>query len=276
AVRGIGETVLETAETIAGRIRDRLAAGPPSHAAPEIERRYPNPRKGAAPPKKCKSYEETMSGLSDRLGRLQMDLSLSGRSMAVCFEGWDAAGKGSCIKHLCHALNPRGYEVIQTKAPTAEELAHTHLWRFCRGIPQKGRITVFDRTWYGRMMVEPAEGFCTEEEYRRSPFEINAFERMMTDSGVMLLKFWLDITPDEQLARFEKRAGDPLKQWKLTDEDWRNRAKRDVYEGYVDAMIESTNTENAPWTVVDANSKKHARVKVLGTVAGALERGLGQ
>jgi polyphosphate kinase 2 (PPK2 family) len=205
-----------------------------------------------------------------------MDLSLSDRSMVVCFEGWDAAGKGSCIKHLCHALNPRGYEVFQTKAPTEEESRHTYLWRFCKGIPTKGHITVYDRTWYGRMMVEHIEGFCTEEEYRRSPIEINTLEKIMVNNGAILLKFWLDITPEEQLRRFKKRADDPLKQWKITEEDWRNRAKWDEYDSHVDAMIESTNTDRAPWTVVDSNNKKHSRITVLKTVVDVLREELGQ
>jgi len=203
-----------------------------------------------------------------------MDLSVSGRSLVVCFEGWDAAGKGSCIKHLCHALNPRGYAVYQTKAPTEEESKHTYFWRFLKGIPDRGHITVFDRTWYGRMMVEHIEGFCTEEEYRRSPFEINSFERMMVSDGMILLKFWLDISPDEQLARFNCRMGDPLKQWKMTDEDWRNRSKWDEYDAHVDAMIESTNTDHAPWTVINAASKQYARVEVLRTVVSALKKEL--
>ena len=273
-VRDIGETVLETAETIAAAIRDRIKNGPPAQAPREIDLRYPDPRKGKERDAECVPYEDMMNKLSEELGELQMDLSLSGRSLAVCFEGWDASGKGSCIKHLCHALNPRGYEVFQTKAPTEEELKHTYLWRFSKGVPKNGRITIFDRTWYGRMMVEHVEGFCTEEEYRRSPSEINVFEKIMANNGTILLKFWLDITPDEQLRRFKKRADDPLKQWKITDEDWRNRAKWDEYEKHVGVMMRSTNTDHAPWTVVDSNDKKYARVKVLKTVVGALREEL--
>ncbi|MDR0309145.1 MAG: hypothetical protein LBH88_00080 [Candidatus Methanoplasma sp.] len=273
-VRNIRETVLETAETIMERIESRLGSEPHAPSFPDIKRKYANPRKETAMDPECAPYEERMDELSERLGELQMALSLSDRSMVVCFEGWDASGKGSCIKHLCHALNPRGYEVFQTKAPTDEELMHTYLWRFARGIPEKGRITIFDRTWYGRMMVEHIEGFCTEEEYRRSPFEINTFEKMLLNGGTILLKFWLDITPDEQKKRFQKRTDDPLKQWKITDEDWRNRSKWKEYDAHVDVMMESTNTEGAPWTVIQANSKKYARIKVLKTVVEALEREL--
>jgi polyphosphate kinase 2 (PPK2 family) len=215
-----------------------------------------------------------LSELSEQLGVLQMDLSLSNRSMIVCFEGWDASGKGSCIKHLCHALNPRGYAVFQTKAPSKEELDHTYLWRFVGGIPKKGHITVFDRTWYGRMMVEHIEGFCTDLEYGRSPIEINALEKMIVNDGAILLKFWLDISRDEQKKRFKKRTKDPLKQWKITEEDWRNRAKWKEYDEHVDVMMESTNTEYAPWVVVDANNKKHARVVVLRTVIETFKKEL--
>ena len=166
------------------------------------------------------------------------------------------------------------FRSFQTKVPTEEEISHTYLWRFLRGIPEKGRITVFDRTWYGRMMVEHIEGFCTEEEYRRSPAEINAFEKMIVNNGAILVKFWLDITSDEQLVRFNDRANDPLKQWKITEDDWRNRSKWDEYDEHVDIMMESTNTDHAPWVVVDANNKKRARVKVLETVVEALREEL--
>ncbi|MCL2296238.1 MAG: hypothetical protein FWC29_04065 [Methanomassiliicoccaceae archaeon] len=273
-VKGIRETVVETVETIMGIIERTLDSEPAVRVTSENKRACANPRKDLKLEKKCRDYDSLVNKLSEELGELQMELSLSGRSMVVCFEGWDAAGKGSCIKHLCHALNPRGYEVLQTKAPTEEELSHTYLWRFIKGVPEKGRITVFDRTWYGRMLVEHIEGFCTEEEYLRSPFEINAFEKIMVREGIILLKFWLDITPGEQLARFKKREGDQLKQWKITAEDWRNRSKWDKYDAHVDVMMESTNTEQGPWIVVESNNKKYARVKVLSAVVDALKKEL--
>jgi len=273
-VRDIGETFLESAETIMRIVNEKLNAVPSVSAPREINCKYHNPRKDAVFEGTCEHYETIMNDLSEQLGVLQMDLSLSDRSMIVCFEGWDASGKGSCIKHLCHALNPRGYSVYQTKAPSQEELNHTYLWRFVAGIPKKGHITVFDRTWYGRMMVEHIEGFCTDEEYGRSPIEINALEKMIVNDNTILIKFWLDITPDEQKKRFKKRMNDPLKQWKITDEDWRNRAKWKEYDSHVDTMICSTNTEIAPWIVIDANSKKHARIAVLQTVAESLKKEL--
>ncbi|MDR1691194.1 MAG: hypothetical protein LBR42_05080 [Candidatus Methanoplasma sp.] len=271
-IGALEDTVLGTIETVIGSIERRLESKP-KFPHSNIERPYPNPRNGDYG-EKCDSYEDALKEVSERLQRLQMDLSLSDRSLVVCFEGWDAAGKGSCIKHLCHALNPRGYEVFQTKAPNEEELSHTYLWRFSKGIPMKGHITIYDRTWYGRMMVEHIERLCTDEEYGRSPSEINSMERMMTENGTILLKFWLEITPEEQLKRFKKRAGDPLKKWKITKEDWRNRDKWDDYDSHVDVMMESTNTEHAPWTVIEANEKKYARVSVLNAVADALEREL--
>ncbi|MCL1979145.1 MAG: hypothetical protein FWG60_03190 [Methanomassiliicoccaceae archaeon] len=269
-VRDIGETVLETVETIIGAIEDGLSAKPPVSPLSKMDRRYPNPRKEKRIDESCFPYEDIMNRLSEELGELQMELSVSDRSMAICFEGWDASGKGSCIKHVCHALNPRGYRVVQTKAPTEEEARHTYLWRFSGNVPEKGHITIYDRTWYGRMMVEHIEGFCTEEEYARSPSEINAFEKIIVGGGTILLKFWLDITPDEQFSRFKKRTKDPLKRWKITDEDWRNREKWDDYEAHVDVMMESTNTRCAPWTVVESNNKKYARVKVLKTIVETL------
>jgi polyphosphate kinase 2 (PPK2 family) len=273
-VRDIGETFLEVVETIMRKIKNRLETDYQAPFPPEITCPYPNPRGESARDPDCEPYEEKMDELSARLCELQMDLSLSDRSMIICFEGWDASGKGSCIKHLCHAFSPRGYAVVQTKAPTPDELSHTYLWRFCKALPRKGHATIFDRTWYGRMMVEHIEGFCTEGEYRRSPFEINAFEKMLVNSGIILVKFWMDISPEEQLKRFNKRTKDPLKKWKITDEDWRNRAKWNEYVAHVDTMIGCTNTVYAPWTVVPADNKKYARVKVLKTVVEVMEKEL--
>ncbi|MCL2318180.1 MAG: hypothetical protein FWC44_03930 [Methanomassiliicoccaceae archaeon] len=273
-VRDISETVSETVEKIMGMVNSRLQNGQEPFVTPDIKRPFNNPRKKLKREKTCPSFDELFAELSDEIGELQMELSLSDHSMIVCFEGWDAGGKGSSIKHLCHALNPRGYSVYQTKAPTEEELKHTYLWRFLKGIPQRGHITVYDRTWYGRMLVEPIEGFCTEDEYKRSPMEINAFEKMIVESKIIFVKIWLDITSEEQLKRFEKRKNDPLKQWKITEEDWRNRAKWNEYSEHIDVMIESTNTKYAPWTVIDANNKKYARIEVLRTVAEAMRKEL--
>jgi Uncharacterized conserved protein len=266
-VRDLNTTVEDAAERIKERIIQGLDSSPSSEPRP-MSRNYPNPRTDSS---LSRSHKD-VSKLSDELARLQLKLSESDRSLVICFEGWDAAGKGSSIKHLCHALNPRGYRVAQTKAPTETEKDHTYLWRFCGPLPKKGHITIFDRTWYGRMMVEPVEGFCTQEEYARAPGEINSFERMMVDNKIILIKFWMDITPEEQLRRFEKRQNDPLKQWKLTPDDWRNRSKWKEYDEHINAMMETTNTEYAPWTVVESNDKKYARAKILNTVKERLEK----
>ena len=269
----VERTVIHAAERIRYRIYEHLET---SHELPPVQERkvYPNPRLNITLDKECKNYQDKIEKVSKELMDLQIKLSDSKKSLVVCFEGWDAAGKGSAIKHLSHAFNHRGYEVSQIKVPSQEELDHTYLWRFCNSIPKNGHITIFDRTWYGRMLVEPIEGFCTENEYERAASEILAFERVLTSNGVILIKFWMDISPDEQLRRFEKRTNDPLKQWKITDDDWRNRSKWKEYDEYVDRIMVYTNSIHSPWTVVESNNKKYARLKVLETVAIRLKHEL--
>ncbi len=233
---------------------------------------YPNPRKQADLTLKAEGYKKRLAELQEDVARLQRKLAASDRSMALVFEGWDAAGKGGSIKRLVHGLNPRGYKVVSAGKPTEEEYSHTYLWRFFHSLPRTGKITIYDRSWYGRMMVEPIEGFCTEEEYARSASEINVFESGIRSTGCMVLKFWLEISNEEQLRRFNARVEDPLKNWKITDEDWRNREKWDVYERYVDLMMERTNTPESPWIVIEAEDKKHARIRVLEEVVRALEK----
>lgn len=269
-VREVSKTVEETVEIIIKRIWNRIEEGVPKNRLPKVDKCV-NPRKGLHLDKKIDEYEKKIDALTERLSELQLILAESQRSLVICFEGWDAAGKGSAIKHVCHALNPRGYSVRQVKAPTDIENSHSFIWRFCADVPKRGHISIFDRSWYGRMMVEPIEGFCTEREYARAPSEINVFEEILTASGAIVMKFWLDISPEEQLRRFEKRKADPLKQWKLTDDDWRNREKWSLYDRYVDTMMETTNTKKAPWTVVESDNKKFARVKVLRTIVDRLE-----
>ena len=186
--------------------------------------------------------------------------------MILVFEGPDAAGKGGAIRRLTVALDARDYQVISVAAPTDEERAHPYLWRFWRHLPRQGRITIYDRSWYGRVLVERVEGFCTPSEWQRAYGEINAFEEQLTEFGIILLKFWLAITPEEQLRRFTDRQTTPHKQYKLTAEDWRNRDRWDTYEAAACDMIEKTSTEMAPWTLVEANNKEWARIKVLKTV----------
>ena len=216
-------------------------------------------------------YKKRLSVLQKELTRLQNEMYLKRIPVVVALEGWDAAGKGGAIKRLTEPLDPRGYEVVPTAAPNDIEKAHHYLWRFWRAMPKDGHMTIFDRTWYGRVMVERIEGFCSQAEWRRAYREINQMEQNLTDHGVIVLKFWLQIDKDEQERRFNERMEDPEKQWKITDEDWRNREKWDAYVKAVDEMILRTSTTYAPWTIVEADSKYYARIKILETVDRALK-----
>ena len=216
-------------------------------------------------------YKKRLSVLQKELTRLQNEMYLKRIPVVVALEGWDAAGKGGAIKRLTEPLDPRGYEVVPTAAPNDIEQAHHYLWRFWRAMPKDGHMTIFDRTWYGRVMVERIEGFCSQAEWRRAYREINQMEQNLTDHGVIVLKFWLQIDKDEQERRFNERMEDPEKQWKITDEDWRNREKWDAYVKAVDEMILRTSTTYAPWTIVEADSKYYARIKILETVVRALK-----
>ncbi len=217
-------------------------------------------------------YRKKLDQLQKRLERLHGDLYRYRIPVVLGFEGWDAAGKGGAIRRLTSHLDPRGYQVCPTASPSSTEKAHHYLWRFWTRFPKDGHIAVFDRTWYGRVMVERIEGFCTEEEWHRAYQEINDMEAHLVHSGAVVLKFWLHIDKDEQERRFNDRMKNPEKQWKITDEDWRNREKWDQYEEAVNEMLEKTSTEDAPWIVVEGNSKYYARIKVMETVADALEK----
>lgn len=216
-------------------------------------------------------YSRLIQEQRGRLAQLYRRAQDRGVSTVLVFEGWDAAGKGGTIRRLTSALNARDYRVIPIAAPTEEERAQHYLWRFWRHLSRAGRVTIFDRSWYGRVLVERVEGFCTEEAWRRAYGEINDFEDQLVEAGAAVCKFWLHITPEEQLARFEARGQIDYKKWKLTDEDWRNREKWPLYEAAINDMVEKTSTLAAPWTLVEANSKPLARVKVLTTVCDALE-----
>lgn len=194
--------------------------------------------------------------------------------VVILFEGWDAAGKGGAIKRLTQSLDPRGYAVIPISAPKGDEATRHYLWRFWRQLPKDGHLAIFDRTWYGRVLVERVEGFCSEEDWRRAYQEINEFEYSLARHGAVVVKFWLHISPDEQLRRFERRERIPFKNYKITDEDWRNRAKWPQYVEAVGDMVRQTSTPYAPWTIVEANEKPHARVKVLETTVSAIQAAL--
>jgi polyphosphate:AMP phosphotransferase len=219
-------------------------------------------------------YEEQLEPLQTRLRQLEHELYSARIPAAIVYCGWDAAGKGGNIRRLTGSLDPRGYQVVPIAAPTEEEKAHHYLWRFWRQLPKAGHITIFDRSWYGRVMVERVEGFCTEDEWKRAYREINEFERQLAEYGTVLVKFWMHIDPDEQLRRFRDREQRSDKTWKITDEDWRNREKWNHYKVAVTDMLRRTSTTYAPWTILEANDKLHARIKALKTVAAALEAGL--
>ncbi len=220
------------------------------------------------------TYRQRMKDGQVRLSQLQQRAHHKGVPMAIVYEGWDAAGKGGNIRRMLATLDPRGYRVIPIGKPTAEELAHHYLWRFWKHAPHAGNIMIFDRSWYGRVLVERIEGFCTEREWRRAFQEIREFERHWLNSGVVVVKFWLHISPEEQLRRFTARAESPDKKWKLTDEDWRNREKWNRYVVAVDEMIRKTSTQKAPWTVIPGNCKLWARVQTIETVCEAYEAAL--
>ena len=200
----------------------------------------------------------------------------AGISTVAVFEGWDAAGKGGAIRRLNQAIDARLSRVISIAAPTDEERAHHYLWRFWRHLPRGGHVTIYDRSWYGRVLVERVEGFATEAAWRRSYSEINQFEEQLARHGIVLLKFWLHISAEEQLRRFQEREKIPWKQHKITDEDWRNRDRWDAYEDAVNEMVARTSTEYAPWNVIAANDKHHARVEVVRTVGARLGDALDQ
>lgn len=197
-----------------------------------------------------------------------------GPPLCIVFEGWDAAGKGGAIKRLVAGLDPRHVRVQSYAAPTEREMRHYFLWRFVPNLPGRGGMAIFDRSWYGRVLVERVEGFATKGEWHRAYREILAFEKGLVDEGTTLVKFWLHISSDEQLARFERRRDDPLRRWKLTDEDWRNRAKRPAYEKAVEDMLAHTDRPGLAWDLVAAESKHYARVKVLETVVQRAEEGM--
>ena len=219
-------------------------------------------------------YKEELKKAQKTLAKLHNRLYLSKRPLIIAYEGWDAAGKGGNIRRVAAALDPRGFEVIPINAPDKTELAHHYLWRFWKALPRTGHVAIFDRTWYGRVMVERIEGFCKEEDWRRAYQEINEFEKELHDWGAILVKFWLHIDQEAQLTRFMDRQNTPEKQWKITDEDWRNREKWGAYEEAVNDMFQLTSTEFAPWHIIESNDKQYGRIKALKTIIRAVEKEL--
>jgi polyphosphate kinase 2 (PPK2 family) len=219
-------------------------------------------------------YERRLNKYQTQLRALGYEIYRQQRPVIMVFEGWDAAGKGGSIRRLTERIDPRGYTVHTIAAPKGEDAEKHYLYRFWRRLPVKGQIAIFDRSWYGRILVERVEGFCTAAEWQRAYSEINDFEWQLTELGTIILKFWLHISPEEQLRRFEERQQTPHKAWKLTDEDWRNRQKWDQYEHAVEDMLAQTVTAYAPWAIVPANDKRFARIKVLKTAVKRLSKEL--
>ncbi len=271
-------THLTVAETLLEAVERRLSAAVPA----------PEPPLPAPVPPTVNVLSELDLGLKlDRrayrkevvehqlkIGRKARKLRDRRRSMVLVFEGTDAAGKGGAIRRLTQALDARFYQVVQIAAPTDEELARPYLWRFWRNLPRWGHITIFDRSWYGRVLVERLEGYCAPRDWQRAYGEINAFEEQLVLSGTAVLKFWLTTSKDEQLRRFQEREAMGFKRYKITDEDWRNREKWDAYQAAACEMIERTSSELAPWTLVEAEDKYFARIKVLQRVEHWLNAGL--
>ncbi len=268
-------------ERLAAEIRrsEQKAAASPEGPAPEPAEAAPEPSSHVTILSSLDvnqsltkaEYRTQLAKLQARVHRLQRKAINDEVSSVAVFEGWDAAGKGGAVRRVTAALDARSYRVIPIAAPTDEEKAHHYLWRFWRHLSRAGRLTIFDRSWYGRVLVERVEGFATESEWRRAYAEINDFEQQLFDHGVVLYKFWVHISPEEQLRRFKEREQIAYKQWKLTDEDWRNRDKWGDYEDAVNDMIQRTSTVYAPWTLVEGNDKKFSRIKVLTTLCDRLE-----
>ena len=219
-----------------------------------------------------KEYQQKLKVLQSRLGELHNRLYRKRVPVIITYEGWDAAGKGGNIKRVTGALDPRGYEVHPIASPEPHEKARHYLWRFWTRLPKDGHIAVFDRTWYGRVMVERLEGFCSENDWKRAYNEMNEFEKELHDWGAVIIKFWVQIDKDTQLERFTERQNNPEKQWKITDEDWRNREKWDQYEMAVDEMLKKTSTTYAPWHILESVDKKYARIKALKIIIKELEK----
>jgi polyphosphate:AMP phosphotransferase len=218
-----------------------------------------------------KEYDDQLAKWQGKLSELVRDPRFKGRSLVCAFEGADAAGKGGAIRRITASMDARDYQIIPVAAPTEEERAQPYLWRFWRHIPRNGRVAIFDRTWYGRVLVERVEGFCADADWLRAYTEINDFEHDLADAGVIVMKFWLQISQEEQLKRFKEREKIEFKRFKITEEDWRNREKWDAYQQAICDMVDRTSTGTAPWTLVEANDKGYARVKILRTICERLE-----
>ena len=268
---------LTVGREILNAIQNRLAQGG-AKAAPvttaEVKRKTSLSTLDLSQALEKDDYKKQLGKYQDRLNELIWNRKFNKHSLVLVFEGNDAAGKGGAIRRVTEFVDPRRYRVNQYAAPTEGERAHPYLWRFWRRLPRHGHVAIFDRSWYGRVLVERVEGFCPESDWRRAYDEINDFENEMSEAGVIVIKFWLAINKDEQEQRFKAREETGYKRYKITDEDWRNRKQWNQYEDAVCDMVDHTGTAIAPWTLVEANNKYFARVKVLKTICKQLEKSL--
>ncbi len=221
-------------------------------------------------------YKKELDALQEKIAHLHNVIYRKRIPFVICYEGWDAAGKGGNIRRLAYPLDPRGFDVYPIASPEPHEKARHYLWRFWTRLPRSGHFAIFDRTWYGRVMVERLEGYCDEVDWQRAYNEINEFEEELHDWGAVILKFWIHIDQETQLERFTARQNTPEKQWKITEEDWRNREKWPQYEEAINEMLEKTSTDFAPWYIIESNDKLYARIKVLRIVADAMEKAVGK
>jgi polyphosphate:AMP phosphotransferase len=259
------------AETVASGGVSRIANGPPVEL--RVASKVDLDSVDLSQRIEREDYSKKLHKYQKRLSDLERTVYKKKLPIIIAYEGWDAAGKGGNIKRLTRPLDPRIYDVIPIGAPNDEEFRHHYLWRFWKHLPRAGHIAIFDRSWYGRVLVERVEGFCSVNEWRMAFQEINEFEEQLHNFGAVIRKFWLHIDKETQLIRFEERKRIPYKRWKINDEDWRNREKWDVYREAVEEMLARTNTDYAPWTVVESNSKRYARLKTIETVIEAIKEG---
>jgi len=275
--KSLSEMTARSAEKPADE-KPSLTADAPSPDAPEARGKdwIPHLLQNVNPDKQMtkEEYNVQYKALSEKLSKYHNILYHKQIPVIIVFEGWDAGGKGGAIKRLTSKLDPRGYEVHPVAAPNAYEKSHNYLFRFWENVPKRGHIAIYDRSWYGRVMVERIEGFCSEEDWKRAYKEINEMEASWVKEGAIVLKFWLHIDKDEQERRFRERMDTPSKQWKITDEDWRNREKWDQYLEAVNEMIFRTSKETAPWIIVEGDCKYYARIKVMDSVTRAIEKRL--
>lgn len=271
---------LTVGQTLLDALQKRLAGSAPAVSRPAalpepaLDRRTILSRVNYTKRLSRKAYSKDLEKYQGRLNLLTRNKKFRKTSLILVFEGMDAAGKGSTIRRVSGALDARHYQVIPIAAPTEEEHAQPYLWRFWRHLPRRGRVTIFDRSWYGRVLVERVEKFASEQDWMRAYHEINNFEEELVEAGAVIAKFWLTITKQEQLKRFRERQNTPFKSFKITPEDWRNRKKWGFYERAVCDMIERTSNELAPWHVIPSNDKHYARIEVLKTLCERLERAL--